>query len=529
MKEYIEIKVKTLYGLSAAIAIGAFLLLVALIVKCLWLDRRAPIIVDTNAENVLLVDGKRAFGYRYIDGDSIFRGVSIASKTYEYLPKSLADKGALSSIVNKNKSYVEKEITLLKDQLGEMEYYRGSHNVQDEGFDMVVAHEQTIRSRIDSMQRVFKVLSSVASCKHLQTAYHSQQIAIDSLPTSNIFWATHGGYWRSLSYIKGRLRGYGIGYDRCGRLLKGYWQGDTIVSGIRIDSLAIYNGAFDSRLVASGHGSIYDIEGNYYEGNFESDQRSGFGFSISPTKLRAGEWKKDKFKGERMNYTSNRIYGIDISRYQHGKGRKYYPINWSNLRIVSLGSISRKKVTGTINYPVSFCYIKSTEGCSVRNRHYARDAHDARRHGVKCGAYHFFSTRTGGTAQARFFVRNSSFARGDLAPVLDCEPTDAQIRKMGGVGGLFREVRGWMRYVETHTGRRPILYVSQRFVNKYLDFAPDVKKTYNVWIARYGDYKPDVKLIYWQLCPDGRVSGIHGEVDINVFNGYKEQFASMNK
>ena len=36
--------------------------------------------------------------------------------------------------------------------------------------------------------------------------------------------------------------------------------------------------------------------------------------------------------------------------------------------------------------------------------------------------------------------------------------------------------------------------------------------------------KPDVKLTYWQLCPDGRVQGIRGEVDINVFNGYKSQF-----
>lgn len=524
MKEYIEIKVKTLYGLSAVIAIGAFLLLVALIVKCQWLDRRVPIIVDTKAENVVLANGKRAFAYRYLDGDSLFRGVSIASKPYIYLPKSLADKASLPSIVNKNKQYVEKEIANLKSQLGEMEYYRGSHSVQDEGFEMVVAHEQTIKSKMDSLQKVLKVFSSIANGKQLQTAYRSQKIDIDSLPTTNIFWSTSGGYLRNLIYIKGERRGYGIGFDCSNRLVKGYWQADTLVSGTRIDSLGTYCGAFDSRLVASGHGSMSYADGTFYEGNFESDQRSGFGFSISPTKLRAGEWKKDKFKGERMNYTSNRIYGIDISRYQHGKGRKYYPINWSNLRIVSLGSISRKRVTGKIDYPVSFCYIKSTEGCSVRNRYYARDARDARRHGVKCGAYHFFSTRTGGTAQAKFFVRHSSFAKGDLAPVLDCEPTDAQIRKMGGVGALFREIRAWMHYVEAHTGRRPILYVSQRFVNKYLDSAPDVKKNYKVWIARYGEYKPDVKLIYWQLCPDGRVSGIHGEVDINVYNGYKEQF-----
>ena len=108
--------------------------------------------------------------------------------------------------------------------------------------------------------------------------------------------------------------------------------------------------------------------------------------------------------------------------------------------------------------------------------------------------------------------------------MLDVEPTDRQIAQMGGADELFRRVRTWMNIVRRHTGVRPILYVSQSFVNKYLGHAPDIKQNYNVWIARYGEYKPDIKLVYWQLSPDGRVSGIHGDVDINVFNGYEDQF-----
>ena len=52
----------------------------------------------------------------------------------------------------------------------------------------------------------------------------------------------------------------------------------------------------------------------------------------------------------------------------------------------------------------------------------------------------------------------------------------------------------------------------------------DIKEEYQVWIARYGEYKPDVKLAIWQLSPDGHVNGIHGEVDINIFNGYRDRF-----
>ena len=101
---------------------------------------------------------------------------------------------------------------------------------------------------------------------------------------------------------------------------------------------------------------------------------------------------------------------------------------------------------------------------------------------------------------------------------------DAQIEAIGGGDELLRRVRIWLQIVEQRTNKRPILYVSQMFINKYMANADDIKKHYNVWIARYGEYKPDVKLVYWQLCPDGRVNGINTLVDINVFNGYQMQF-----
>ena len=66
----------------------------------------------------------------------------------------------------------------------------------------------------------------------------------------------------------------------------------------------------------------------------------------------------------------------------------------------------------------------------------------------------------------------------------------------------------------------------EKFFGKGADYR-DIKKKYNVWIARYGEYKPDVHLVYWQLSPDGRVNGIHGDVDINVFNGYMPAFRNF--
>lgn len=329
----------------------------------------------------------------------------------------------------------------------------------------------------------------------------------------------YAGEWRM-----GKRWGKGIGSDSTGRRIVGTWRADTLVSGTWRDSTGTYTGTLNRDGIADGHGTFVNRQ-ELYQGEWADGKRSGFGVAINAGKhLQLGEWKNNRFLGERIEYRADRIYGIDISRFQHEKGRKRYAINWKQMRIVNLGKLSRKRIAGTVDYPVSFCYIKSTEGTTVRNRYYRTDYAAARAHGIKCGAYHFFSTRTPGAKQAHHFLKYSKFRKGDLPPVLDVEPTCAQIRAMGGAEAMFRNVREWINVVKRATGARPILYISQSFVNRYLPLAPDLKRNYIVWIARYGEYKPDVRLAYWQLSPDGHVRGITPEVDINVFNGYRDEY-----
>jgi lysozyme len=315
--------------------------------------------------------------------------------------------------------------------------------------------------------------------------------------------------------------------DSLGRTVIGLCRDDSLVTGVRADSIGIYIGDF-SHTKAHGHGAYYADNG-YHEGHWENDRRQGFGLQLltppdDTPRLRVGEWSKDKFQGERMRYTSERIYGIDIARYQHGRGRRPVPILWDKLRITSIGKKGSHNVRGTADYPVSFVYIKSTEGTSVRNKFYVNDYAQARKHGIRAGAYHFFSVKSSGAAQAKHFIQNTLFREGDLPPVLDIEPTDAQIRYMGGPEAMFSHIRTWLRDVERRAKVKPILYVNQMFVNKYLSAQPDLKRDYRIWIARYSEYQPDLRLTYWQLCPYGRVAGIQGDVDINVFNGYQRQF-----
>lgn len=326
--------------------------------------------------------------------------------------------------------------------------------------------------------------------------------------------------------VQGKRQGYGKMRDSIGNIYEGKWKNDTLVSGTRTDSIGNrYIGFFNQNAQPQGHGVYQSKEGTYYEGNWTNGKRDGFGMGIVANhELKVGEWHHDNYRGERLNYTCERIYGIDVSKYQHVIDKKHYDIKWQQLRITSLGKISKKKVTGHIDYPISFIYLKSTEGKSLQNPYYKKDYQDAKAAGFRVGSYHFFTTTTPAALQADNFLKNSYVKKGDFPPVLDVEPLPSQIQRMGGTKALFNAVRTWLCIVEKATGRKPILYISQIFVNRYLPEAPDLKDQYQVWIARYGEYKPDVKLLYWQLSPDGRVKGIHGHVDINVFNGYQDEF-----
>ncbi len=320
--------------------------------------------------------------------------------------------------------------------------------------------------------------------------------------------------------------GYGTLTLASGAVYKGVWKADTLKSGEREDGEGTYLGSFNAGGEPQGQGTLLLPRGGCYRGEWQDGKRTGHGFESKAGRMvRCGEWKGGRFLGERMVYTADRVYGIDLSRHQHEQGRKRFAIDWDNLRITSLGN--GRRVKGRVDYPVSYVYIKSTEGKSVYNKYYAADLRQARARGIRAGSYHFFSTYSTGAQQSAYFLKMTWIADTDLPPVLDLEPSEAQIKKMGGEQALFREVLVWLRTVRQRCGKKPILYVGQQFVNKHLPNAPEEIRGHDVWIARYGEYKPYVRLLHWQLTPYGRVRGIRTEVDINVFNGTKEDFAKL--
>ena len=405
----------------------------------------------------------------------------------------------------------------IEAELEEMRYYLRVHNVSDEGYQYVAQYNAQL------VQKAKMGGSQQNGQRKLQTTRDT----ITAKDRPMVAVKMNGGCWKAGHFLVGRLNGKGITRDWKGNVVSAVWNCDTVVYGMRTDERGSYIGQMDSFLQACGQGILDEWDGCHKEGFWQADELQGFGFDSSPNhQLRIGEWKAGKFLGEKLKYTTERIYGIDISRHQHEKGRKRFGIDFAKLRITSLGK--RHDAQGR-TFPVSFIYIKSTEGTTIRNRYFMSDYMKAKKHGIHVGAYHFFSLKSSAELQAKYFVNHTLFRKGDFPPVLDVEPTDAQIRKIGGTDVLMKRIRIFLEYVERRTGMRPILYINQLFINKHMVYAPDIKKKYNVWIARYGQYKPDVRLVYWQLCPDGRVDGISGDVDINVFNGYQNQFDEFVK
>lgn len=423
---------------------------------------------------------------------------------------------AIRTLLYEQKGWFSRTYTMLERNLDRL--FSGQRPVPDRSEPVAIPEPHNITGRISTGERIRTVENRAGT--------YFGQVA-EGRPQGLGRMRYVGGEVYEGGWQAGARSGAGILTDRLGRKFRGTWCADTLVEGTMTDAAGRYTGAFSRSLLPEGNGSFLAADGSYYAGTWREGRRSGFGFAVGKRRMvRTGIWKEGRFLGEQMIYTAERVFGIDISRYQHDIGRRHYPIYWHRLRITHLGRAvgEKRRIRGRQEYPVSYVYVKATEGTSVTNRYYAADSRAARRRGIAVGAYHFFSTTSSGHLQARHFLRVAAPRRGDLPPVLDIEPTDGQIRRMGGAAAMWREVMAWIRRVEAHCGTRPLLYVSQEFVNKYMPEAPKPLADYPMWIARYSEYKPYVHLVYWQLSPDGAVDGIRGDVDINVYNGTREQF-----
>lgn len=200
--------------------------------------------------------------------------------------------------------------------------------------------------------------------------------------------------------------------------------------------------------------------------------------------------------------------GIDISHHNAG------PIVWDSLRVMvdrsgrTVTDIQRANKV----YPVRFVFIKATEGASMKDSRFKEFWAEAGKRDLQRGAYHFFRSSRDGEIQARHFIATVGPLRlSDLPPVLDIET----IHRGCSLQLLNDRALQWLRTVEAHYGRKPIVYASDSFVRDIL--SSEITKNYPVWVAHYQTDAPVHKdWDYWQFTDRAYIYGMPEPVDLSI-------------
>ena len=204
------------------------------------------------------------------------------------------------------------------------------------------------------------------------------------------------------------------------------------------------------------------------------------------------------------------IHGIDVSRYQGD-------IDWR-----------RVKRAGT-----EFAWIKATEGCDYVDPKFMENWNQARAAGVPRGAYHFYYFCRPVEEQISWFIQNVPVDPTALPPVLDMEwnAHSKTCRERPPRDQVIRDMRKFLEAVEAHYGKEPVIYSSVDF---HRDRLVGAKHHYDFWLRSVASH-PDRKYerrgnwVFWQYTATGRVDGVDGNVDRNVFYGTRSQWRDWLK
>ena len=184
-----------------------------------------------------------------------------------------------------------------------------------------------------------------------------------------------------------------------------------------------------------------------------------------------------------------------------------------------------------------FVICKATEGVKFIDKYCNGFMSAARNAGKQVGFYHFARPEwNSARSEADFFVRQTKGYFNVGIPVLDWESS---------AKWNVAWAKEWLDRVESLTGVKPVIYMSESVVNAY-NWKAVAAAGYGLWVARYRDYyvdrnydmstcgkKPVVKwwsfYMMWQWTSVGRLNGYSGNLDCDVFYGDRAAWDSYVK
>lgn len=207
-----------------------------------------------------------------------------------------------------------------------------------------------------------------------------------------------------------------------------------------------------------------------------------------------------------LEANSDKVFGIDLSHYQEN-------VDWSLVK-----NINEK-------YPIGFIFIRATTGNDKADLKYKLNWLQAKNHKFIRGAYHYYRPNENSVEQAHNFIKTVKLEKGDLPPVLDIE----KLPENQSIDSLKVGLRRWLEIVDKHYKVKPIIYSGE---NYYTNFLKDEFSEYPFWIANYNFIQDKIQddWMFWQFTEKGKVKGIQGNVDVNIYNGTPKmlQYLTLN-
>ncbi|MCB8963837.1 MAG: glycoside hydrolase family 25 [Bacteroidales bacterium] len=176
------------------------------------------------------------------------------------------------------------------------------------------------------------------------------------------------------------------------------------------------------------------------------------------------------------------------------------------------GKIDWEKVK---NQNVSFAFVKASEGATLPDKAFKKNFEGAKKVGIPVSAYHFFNFNRDGDRQANNFLRRIKLHELDLPPVVDVEEWGNKIRRPRKA--IIADLKAFVAIVERAAGRKVIIYTNE---DTYKFYIKDHFPANDIWICSF-DHKPEIgrPWTFWQYSHTGKLKGVHGKVDFNVFHG----------
>lgn len=168
------------------------------------------------------------------------------------------------------------------------------------------------------------------------------------------------------------------------------------------------------------------------------------------------------------------------------------------------------------NAGVEFVYIKASEGTEFVDPFFYRNYANATQAGLPVGFYHYLTAKNEDAARAEAWhfveVTEGLSAAGKM--VMDIENMEGLARSE-----VNAAARTFLESVERYSGKSAAIYADAYYAEGVLE---EELASYPLWIAQYDAEEPTTNTPWggwagWQYTDMGRVAGIQGNVDRDIF------------